>query len=195
MAYGFNLTSPGILSKSARVIRPVKPRASASGYLPSKFPEKNPLAPPQHPLIYLLTFTTYGAYLPGDARGSFDHARAGVSRFIPPNPALERYHRRAMSSDSFALSTAPQRQAVRDAILQVCAERVWLLRALHIRTTHVHGIVESNVAPRRVVEAWKAYATRSLTSSGLIDDAGKIWTRGSNARRLDSPDAVRSAIG
>ena len=38
---------------------------------------------------------------------------------------------------------AMRRDAVLEAIQQVCAHRGWCLLAAHVRTTHVHTVVEA----------------------------------------------------
>lgn len=60
------------------------------------------------------------------------------------------------------------RLAVRDAILDVCKFSSWTLYALHVRITHVHGVVEADSAPSQMIRAWKAYATRALRSTARI---------------------------
>jgi len=83
---------------------------------------------------------------------------------------------------------------MREAVVSVCQFRAWFLHALHVRTNHVHGIVEADATPGRVMNDWKAYATRSLRLAGLAgpDDIG--WTHGGNARRIGSPDGLRQAL-
>ena len=100
--------------------------------------------------VYLITFSCYGTHLPGDATGSYDHVRKGDRRFIAPNQALEQYHRRKMRQPAYQLSTADVRETVRDAIVEVCRFRQWNPCALHVRTTHVHALIEADSATRSV---------------------------------------------
>ena len=145
-------------------------------------------------MVRLLTFTCYGCHLPGDIRGSFDHARNGERRFLPPNPSLERYCREQMRQAAFFLSTAESRTLVRDAIIDVCRFRSWSLYAVHVRTSHVHGVVGSETQPDRVLHDWKSYAMRALRSAGLVLPGRTVWTRGGNAHNLVSGAAVNDAI-
>jgi len=144
-------------------------------------------------MIFLMTFTSYGAHLPGDERGSFDHVRAGQRRFVRPNPGLEVYRRKQMRQPPFELRDATSRRVVRDAIVKVCDFRSVPLYALHVRTNHVHGVVEAEDA-RRVLHDWKAYATRSLRDAGLVAPDRVVWTHGGNASPLRSSASVRAAI-
>jgi len=146
----------------------------------------------------LITFTCYGSHLPGDPRGSFDHVRNAPThkpgRLLPPNPALEQYHRHHLKHDPYFLSTAQSRATVRDAVISASAFRAWFLYALHVRTTHVHGVVEAECPPSRIFHLWKAYATRSLRSACLAAPDRIMWTHGGNALRLASPEALQAAI-
>ena len=47
-------------------------------------------------LAYFLTWTTYGTWLPGDARGWVNRHPQGDNVIAPPSPALEWHARRLM---------------------------------------------------------------------------------------------------
>ena len=96
-------------------------------------------------------------------------------------------------SPPFELRDATSRRVVRDAIVKVCDFRSVPLYALHVRTNHVHGVVEAEDA-RRVLHDWKAYATRSLRDAGLVAPDRVVWTHGGNASPLRSSASVRAAI-
>ncbi len=55
-----------------------------------------------------------------------------------------------------------RRMTVLDALREVCSYRGWNLWAAHVRTNHVHVIVEAEVRPENVMNALKSYASRSL---------------------------------
>ncbi len=141
-------------------------------------------------MTWLITISCYGSHLPGDSRGSFDHVRNGDHRFMPPAPALERYARELTAAPSFALSSGAHRQAVLDAIIEVCRFRDWPLLALHIPTTHIHGVVEAPDASG-VLRDWKSYASRSLRP--LTSDC-KYWTRGGSLQALPTRVAIEHAV-
>ena len=143
-------------------------------------------------MLYLVTFSCYGCHLPGDARGSFDHVRNGEHRLRPPHPGLEESCRRSLRHEPFVLSMAEDRTAVRDAILELCRYRGWYLCALHVRTTHVHGIVEAPCPPRFVLHDWKAYASRRLRNAHRNGQA--FWCRGGNVRRVLTAEGLTRAM-
>jgi REP element-mobilizing transposase RayT len=145
-------------------------------------------------VIRLLTFSCYGSHLPGDPRGSFDHVRNGERKFLPPNPALARYCGKQMSRPAYFLSTPRSRELVRAAIVDVCRFRSWPLYALHVRTTHVHGVVDSDSPADRVLHDWKAYATRALRSAGVGSPERTLWSHGGNSHSLISRTALNGAI-
>ena len=88
------------------------------------------------PLAYLITIRTYGTWLPGDERGSIDRFH-NIYRGprVPVNPVLEQQARAKLKSDPLILD-ARKRKAVKDAILEVCENREWFLRAINVRTNH-----------------------------------------------------------
>ncbi|HEY7333732.1 MAG TPA: hypothetical protein VH639_02535 [Bryobacteraceae bacterium] len=137
-------------------------------------------------MVVLVTFSCYGSHVPGDRRGSFDHIRNGERRFVWPNAGLEQDRRGRMRGQPFLLSSPQSRALVRDAVLKVCEFRGWLLYALHVRTNHVHGIVEGD-EPRRVLNDWKAYATRVLRAAALAGADQPAWAHGGSTRGITSP--------
>jgi len=145
-------------------------------------------------MVFLVTFVCYGSHLPGDPRGSSDHVRRGHRRFFPPKPGLENYCRRAMNEPAYLLESPESREAVRTAIVDVCGFRRWFLYALHVRTNHVHGVVRADANPSRVLNDWKAYATRSLRLSGSVAPGRRIWAGSGNIAVIKSSAVLASAI-
>jgi REP element-mobilizing transposase RayT len=145
-------------------------------------------------VLYLMTFTCYGSHLPGDARGSFDHVRGGERHELAPNPGLESYHRHRMLESPYLLSTPAARRTVRDAIVEVCQFRSWFLYALHVRTNHVHGVMDAEALPSRILHDWKAYASRSLKKAEEEPSRRAFWTHGGSARRILTAEDLSNTI-
>jgi REP element-mobilizing transposase RayT len=103
------------------------------------------------------------------------------------------YARGVMRQPPFVLAEE-SRIAVRDAIIEVCRFRSWPLYALHVRPTHVHGLVQADAAASQIVNAWKAYATRALRSCHLEGIDRILWAHGAHSRRILSRAAVAAAI-
>lgn len=137
------------------------------------------------PLGYLLTFSTYGTHLHGDARGSF-HAGAG---YQPPDTVLRERNAHRRIQPAFALEE-PARSVVLHAFVGLAADRSWELRAAHVRTEHVHVVVQCIVGPRRAIGDLKARATHALRTRGLAGARQRVWAEGGSARHLFDEDAV-----
>jgi REP element-mobilizing transposase RayT len=110
------------------------------------------------PLAYLLTWTTYGAWLPGDQRGWVRRKQG----FQAPDPSVERRAREAMSEPVCELDRV-QRHAVEETIRPHGSLRGWRLHAVNCRSNHVHVVVTvPSVAPHKVIAQLKAWCTREL---------------------------------
>jgi hypothetical protein len=140
-------------------------------------------------VIYLVTFNCYGSHLRGDEKGSVDRSREGRGGSIEPSSALVNYGKRAMThvENTLALSES---FLVLNAIRETCAFRNWMLLAAHVRTTHVHLVVDGIVDASCAIRDFKAYASRSLNGQGVR----RRWARGGNVRSLRDSQAVGAAI-
>jgi REP element-mobilizing transposase RayT len=144
------------------------------------------------PLAYLITFSCYGSHLHGSENGSVDgnHNLKG-GRYLAPEPGLVRAKEERMHGPRYALDHE-KRGIVLAAIRQVCAHREWTLIAAHVRTSHVHVVVATDVEPEVAMHAFKAYASRFLTE---IEAArNKRWTRHGSTRYLWKKDDVMGAV-
>ena len=146
------------------------------------------------PLAYLITFRTYGTWLHGDERGSVDRFmnKFGTPR-IPQRDARREYNRSIMKNEPVILD-ARRREAVEDAINEVCANRVWRLLSINVRTNHVHAVtVTPGLMPSRALNAFKAYATRKMRERGLWDSDRTPWADKGSERWLWNETSVANA--
>ena len=146
------------------------------------------------PLAYLVTFRTYGTWLHGDERGSVDRLCKAYNS--PKLPADSRRLARNEDRLEFAPVTldADRRAAARAAIRETCDIRGWSLKALNVRTNHVHSVVWAPCAVERVLNAFKANATRVIRDRGLWRDERSPWSRGGSTRYLWSETSLEAAI-
>ena len=168
----------------------VEPRASGSGWIDAP-PEPNrdrqgaggPGARPGAPMAYLVSFRTYGSWIPGDARGTVDraHNRVGTPT-APRNDTRAASAKERMPTPEVTLDTT-QRESVDAAIRRVCAHSGWRLLALNVRSNHVHCVVTSDTTPERTMTAFKSWATRGLDEAGRRPD-GRVWARHGSTRWL-----------
>jgi REP element-mobilizing transposase RayT len=87
-----------------------------------------------------------------------------------------------------------RREAVLSAILDRCTERGWYLHAAHIRTTHVHIVIEADPHPDRVMNDLKSYASRCLNRAGFDSIECKRWARHGSTLWLWNEREVNAAI-
>lgn len=145
------------------------------------------------PHAYLLTWTTYGTWLPGDQRGSVDSQHNVYGEPYAPTDA------RRQGANARGLSQAPlrldegARQVVRETIVEHCAFRQWELVALNVRSNHVHLVVRSDQTPAATASRLKARATRVLRERGLVAAGRAVWTERGSGRYLWDEAAIRAA--
>jgi REP element-mobilizing transposase RayT len=80
-----------------------------------------------------------------------------------------------------------RRETVLAAILERCSSRDWSLLAAHVRTNHVHVVVEADAQPERIMNDLKSYASRCLNLRGLDEPTRKRWARHGSTRWLWQP--------
>jgi hypothetical protein len=140
------------------------------------------------PVAFFLTWTTYGSWMPGDARGWADDR--GVIR--DPNARLARVAARLMRGPSVVLSFA-QRDIVARAIHEHCDFRGWTLHAATCRTAHVHVVVSATECkPDGVLGSIKARCSRQLSHGAKAPRTW--WTRGGSMRRIYDMRALENVV-
>jgi REP element-mobilizing transposase RayT len=87
-----------------------------------------------------------------------------------------------------------RRAAVLSAVLDRCTERGWTLHAVHIRTTHVHLVIEAGPRPERVMNDLKACASHGLNNAGFDSPERKRWARHGSTRWLWKEHDVSAAV-
>ncbi len=147
---------------------------------------------PEFPLAYEITFTCYGTRLYGDKSGSVDrnHNLPG-SPYLPVcQSRVETIDRRLREPRLFL--TPRYRKSVLAAVVEVCWYRGWIPLAVHVRTTHLHAVVHGLVDPEKIMDDFKAYATRALNEKhGLF--RRKNWARHGSTRYRWTQEDVEAA--
>jgi REP element-mobilizing transposase RayT len=147
------------------------------------------------PLAYLITFRCYGTWLHGDERGSVDRSHNQYkSPYISPDEKWHRHNAGTLKCGPVALNAA-QRQSVETAIRETCSLRNWLLRAVNVRTNHVHAVVSTGaLSPGRALNALKANATRQLRQDGNWLERHSPWADKGSKRYLWSEPSIERAV-
>jgi REP element-mobilizing transposase RayT len=109
------------------------------------------------------------------------------------NPERVAVMRRQMDQAPYILD-GNRRTAVLDALREVCLNRSWSLRAAHVRSNHVHVVVEADVTPDKVMNAFKSYASRRLNCLGIDTPERKRWARHGSTRWLWKDEDVQESI-
>ncbi len=90
---------------------------------------------------------------------------------------------------------AEHRAVVLQAIGDVCHHKQWSLLAAHVRSNHVHTVVDANdVAPEFVMNAFKSYASRALNLRSPMQKGRIRWARHGSTRYLWSRERLEAAM-
>jgi len=113
----------------------------------------------------------------GDESGSVDrsHNLPG-SRLLSADPHRASSERQQMLQPPYRMDRE-SRTAVLSAVRGHCEHRGWSLFAAHVRTSHVHAIVEADARPETVMNEFKAYASRELNRLDRDGPDRRRWAR------------------
>jgi REP element-mobilizing transposase RayT len=130
----------------------------------------------------------------GDDSGSVDRAHhLPGSRLFEANSMRVSTEKQQMDQPPYGMDR-DRREAVLESIMERCSERAWNLRAAHVRTNHVHIVVDAEARPERIMNDLKSYASRCLNRLGFDDPARKRWARHGSTRWLWKAQSVSAAI-
>ncbi len=146
------------------------------------------------PLAYLITFRCYGTWLHGDVRGSVDREHNEYDQpLVAPTRARKKFENGELQREPFALDYA-RRKVVAATLREVCEHRRWLLLAANVRTNHVHVVASGDASAERMMDTFKAYATRRMREAGLCADNVKPWSRHGSTPHLWTEEQVGDAV-
>jgi len=115
------------------------------------------------------------------------------SRLLEPDAERVMAERREMLQDPYVLDHEA-RPVVLAAIQRHCAYRGWNRLAAHVRSNPVHMIVEAETRPERIMNEFKAYASRELNQLKTEGSNRKRWARHGSTRWLWKDEDVRHAL-
>src|SRR5688572_16973948 len=160
---------------------------------------------------WLLTWTCYGNWLPGDGRGFVSRVRdrrpdesdsptrrehdVPGEEYDAGMPGLWQSARERLKGDPVRLSH-DQARALLDQFHQTAEYRSWMLQAVAVMANHAHIVVEalSEVDPSDLLADFKAYGSRALNRRWGKPASGTWWTEGGSKRKKATADAVEEAI-
>jgi REP element-mobilizing transposase RayT len=141
------------------------------------------------PLAYLITWTTYGSWLPGDTRGWVEKGKAGIQE--PDDPRQCAAQQQLLEAP--VLLDGEQRGVVEATIRAHCEFRGWQIHAVNARSNHVHVVVTADVAPEAVMAQLKAWCSRRLNERGTPRD--HWWTKHGGTKWINEEAYLQNAIG
>ncbi len=151
--------------------------------------------PNEDPIAFLFTWSTYGTWLPGDARGWVEYQHG----FQLPDPILE-LECAARMTEGACLLAPHQRERVHKQVTETCQHKRWLLHAVNCRTNHVHVVLSSPAPPKIIREQLKAWCTRRLNEQQVelgIPEAERRrnwWTERGSIRWIFNESDLAAAI-
>ena len=142
-----------------------------------------------------MTWHTYGTWLHGDPAGSVDEEHnAFGSPTLALDTARQGRERAALRNPPVVLS--PTARILVDEIMRRhCRIRAWDLRALRVRSNHVHVVVaDPPAAPELVVKQLKEWGTRTLRSHRVVGARDRVWADHGSTRYLFEPGSLARAV-
>ncbi|HEV3299470.1 MAG TPA: transposase [Planctomycetaceae bacterium] len=155
---------------------------------------------------WLLTWTTYGTWLPGDERGFVGAVRqnSDATQTTHNQPGTE-YDRERPHLEGFAKATQklPTTRLTREQATAVCKQiqatadmRRWKLFAVAVMANHVHAVlgVPGDPEPATLLRDFKSYCARELNKASASATRRRWWTKSGSTRKLPDETAVLAAI-
>jgi REP element-mobilizing transposase RayT len=154
---------------------------------------------------WLVTWTCYGQWLSGDARGFVANIRDENGQSVRHNtpgteydrdmPRLENWMRQRMTGEPITLHL--QESSILVAQFQETALiKKWSLEAASVMFNHIHLVVgvPGDPDPDTIRELFKSWATRALLKHRPKPSNGTFWTAKGSERKLKDDVAVRTAV-
>ena len=154
---------------------------------------------------WLLTWTTYGTWLPGDDRGFVSNVREGPGPEVKHNTPGTAYDtkqrglaiaaQQQMTGPPIRL-TAALAGPLAEQFRETARFRGWSLLAVAIMANHVHLVVAvpGDPDPEVLLRDFKSYGSRCLNRLAGKPQSGTWWTASGSRRKLPDNAAVRSAV-
>ena len=157
---------------------------------------------------WLLTWTTYGSWLPGDERGCVTRVREGArpngprverdefgTPLVTNVPGLVRASLAAMKGPPVRLTESQATVTATD--LSATAEfRGWELLAGAVMANHIHLVVgvAGDPDPSKLLQIFKSYTSRALNKQWPQPESGTWWTISGSRRKLADDESVSAAV-
>jgi AICAR transformylase/IMP cyclohydrolase PurH/REP element-mobilizing transposase RayT len=186
--------------ESPECANPKEPRASAR----AEFEDGNPFQPPDpNTRAWLLTWTTYGSWLPGDERGFVSRVPSETGKHEIHNQPGEPYDhdqpeltdtaRSAMAGKSVRLTKEQARTALQSFVRSARDQGIRLIAA-SVMCDHVHLLCQAEESGAHLLQLFKGGASRRLNDSFKLEHAPRWWTKSGSKRHIRRGEDLTAAI-
>jgi REP element-mobilizing transposase RayT len=154
---------------------------------------------------WLITWTCYGNWLPGDERGFVGNVRDPDGTQIVHNipgtpydadmPLLKARVRQHLTGPPVTLERL-EAEALITQYQETTRIRHWSLEAASVMYNHTHIVVglPGDPDPQSILETLKSWATRAVKKSRPLPPNGTFWTAKGSKRKLPDEAAVGAAV-
>jgi REP element-mobilizing transposase RayT len=154
---------------------------------------------------WLLTWTMYGNWLPGDDRGFVSNVREGNGPEVRHNkpgteydaslPNLQRAAKIKLVGEPVRIGK-DQAEALFAQFQETERARGWRLFAVAIMANHCHLVigVPGDPDPENLLRDLKSYGSRKFKSRWQRPQSGTWWTESGSKRKLSNNTSVLAAI-
>jgi REP element-mobilizing transposase RayT len=154
---------------------------------------------------WLITWTCYGTWLPGERAGFVGNVRDASGKQVVHNvpgtpvdadvPLLEAWVREQMKGPPVSLSKADG-EAMIAQYQETARIRGWKLQAASVMYNHTHVLmsVPDDLDPERILETLKSWATRAVKKLRPLPPNGTFWTAKGSTRKKGDEQALAAAV-
>ncbi len=154
---------------------------------------------------WLLTWTTYGTWLPGDDRGFVSNVRDKEGpevRHNTPGTVPDAKHRGLWLTAKLKMKgqvvylSAEHASIILEQFRETARNRGWELLAVAIMANHIHVVVgiPGDPEPDSLLRDFKSYASRRMNKAFQRPASGRWWTESGSRRKLPNEAAVFAAV-
>ena len=133
----------------------------------------------------------YNTWLHGDPRLSVDprNNKVGTPR-ITPKPALKEAME-GLAHENPLILNLTQRKTVLKSVIETCQYNHWKLLVAHIRSNHMHIVLQSEKTIEQTMGKIKCYATKELKKMHVeLSQRKKFWSRHGSTRNVWVPEEI-----
>jgi REP element-mobilizing transposase RayT len=138
-------------------------------------------------VAYMVTWTTYGSWLPGDERG---YVKDG--RILRSDARILRQNAKRQKHVTVRLNTK-EREMIREVIIAEARRAKHKIEALVVYSNHVHLLARPHRdSIEETTGRYKSLTTRALWENGR---KGRIWTKGFDKRYCFKEEDLERRVG